>query len=89
MQVQGPFDWVVTHIQLLGWPIVCVAVYKFARFLDKMQYRASIVEENISTLTENHFPHIQKSLESIDETLQRQEQRWDLWLNAQASRHKD
>jgi hypothetical protein len=88
MQDSTPFAWAVDHIQLIGWPAVCIAIYKFARFLDKIQHRAEAVEDNIGTLTENHFPHIQNSLESIDKTLQRQEVRWESWLTAQAAQHK-
>jgi hypothetical protein len=89
MQVQTPVDWAIQHLQVLGWPVICVAVYKFARFLDRMQHRAAVVEENISNLTSNHFPHIQNSLESIDESLQRQEQRWDVWMTTQAAQKHD
>ena len=88
MQDSTPFAWAVDHIQLIGWPAVCIAVYKFARFLDQMQHRAAIVEENVNSMASNHFPHMEASLNSIDETLQRQETRWEAWLTAQAAHNR-
>ncbi len=85
-----PFSWAVDHLQVIGWPAICLAVYKFARFLDKMQHRAAVVEENVNSIATNHLAHMEVSLSSIDETLQRQETRWEAWITAQAAKnHKD
>ena len=83
-----PISWALDHLNLLGWPTVCIAAYKFARFLDKIQHRAEAVEDNVQTMSENHFPHMEASLASIDETLQRQETRWEAWITAQAAHNR-
>ena len=88
MQVQTPFAWLVEHLNLLGWPVVCIAVYKFARFLDQMQTRAAVVEDNINNIASNHLSHMQNSLESIDQTLKRQDSRWEAYITAQAAHNK-
>jgi hypothetical protein len=89
MQVQTPLAWAFDHLNLIGWPSICFVVYKFARFLDRMQHRAAVVEENVNNIATNHLDHMQKSLESIDGTMQRQEDRWNAWLAAQAARNHD
>lgn len=55
-----------------------------------MQHRAAVVEENVNSIATNHLAHMEVSLSSIDETLQRQETRWEAWITAQAAKnHKD
>jgi hypothetical protein len=53
-----------------------------------MQHRAAVVEENVNSMASNHFPHMEASLKSIDETLQRQEARWEAWITAQAAHNR-
>ncbi len=83
-----PFAWALDHLSVVGWPALCVAVYKFARFLSRMEQRASVVEDNINTISANHLSHMESSLQSIDATLQRQEQRWEAWITAQAAHNR-
>jgi hypothetical protein len=92
MQVQNstPVSWILDHLNLIGWPSVCYVVFKIARFLNKIQQRAEAVENNVNAVTVNHIPHLQESLHSIDDTLKRQEIRWEAWLTAQAAqKHKE
>lgn len=89
MQVTStPLTWAADHISVLGWPALCIAAYKFARFLSRMEQRASVVEENVNTIASNHLSHMESSLNSIDETLQRQETRWEAWITAQAANNR-
>lgn len=91
MQVSpiSPFEWIVQHIQLIGWPTVVFATYKLVRFLNNIMRRAEAVESNISVIATNHLSHMEKSLASIDETLQKQDLRWESWITAQAVQRRN
>lgn len=77
MQAPSPFDWLIQHLQLLGWPsVVSIAVYgtyKFVRFLDNVFGRLTAAERNLDLLANNHFSHIEESLGSIAGTFERLE----------------
>lgn len=53
-----------------------------------MQTRAAVVEDNINNIASNHLSHMQTSLESIDQTLKRQDSRWEAYITAQAAHNR-
>lgn len=69
----SPIDWMLQHLQLLGWPTVVFAIYKLTRFLDKVLSRLESAEKNLDLLANNHFSHIEESLISIADTFERME----------------
>lgn len=62
----SPFEWVAQHMQLVGWPTLCYAVWRVTRFFTIVETRVLSAEEHITTLATNHFPHMEESLRTQD-----------------------
>lgn len=60
------YEWVSQHIQLIGWPALCVIAWKagniFQKFLDKIEKTTG----QIDSMATNHFPHMEASLSKQD-----------------------
>jgi len=87
-----PFQWALEHIQIIGWPAVVWAVWKFSQFLNGVSNRAAVVESQVNTLATNHFPHMEASLGRLVELAEAQDSRMNAWMAAQAasgSHHKE
>jgi hypothetical protein len=61
-----PYEWVMQHIQVVGWPALCVIAWKagnvFRKFVDKLETTTG----QINTMATNHFPHMEASLGKQD-----------------------
>lgn len=69
----SPFEWVSTHIQLIGWPAICYVIWKVRGFLTSVTNRACNVESQVNLAMTNHLPHIQSSLERTEGLLRERE----------------
>jgi hypothetical protein len=71
-----PFAWVISHLQLLGWPAILYAVYKVLRFcflaarvLTVVEQRVLKAEDTIYLMANNHLAHIQEAVEETNKHL--------------------
>jgi len=51
---QSPWDWVSTHLQLIGWPTVMLGVWRASRFLTKLEVRAVASEDRLKTIADSN-----------------------------------
>lgn len=65
-----PFEYVLDHLHVIGWPVLCVFAWKISRVFSKVEGRVLAAENHITTMATNHFPHMEESLKNIDKTLQ-------------------
>lgn len=51
-QVAGdnPWIWLVNHLQVIGWPSVVAGVWWAARFLSRVEERATLAQDQIKTV---------------------------------------
>lgn len=47
---QGPWQWVLSYLPLIGWSTVIAGIWMASRFLTKVEIRAKVFEENNNTL---------------------------------------
>lgn len=62
----SPFEWVSSHLQLIGWPTLCYAVWKVTRFMTMVESRVLNSEAHIEKMATNCFPTMQTSLQTQD-----------------------
>ena len=62
----SPFEWVAQHIQLVGWPALCIFAWQVARYFERITTLASKTITQIDTMATNHFPHMEASLQNQD-----------------------
>ncbi len=72
-----PFDWIVNHLHLVGWPTLIYACYrvikvtvKFARAATIVEQRVLKGEETLNLLATNHLPHLLAAMEDTDKSVQ-------------------
>jgi hypothetical protein len=59
-------DYIALHIQIVGWPAICFAVWKVTRFITEIQERACTAEQHITKMATNCFPTMEASLKNQD-----------------------
>ena len=62
----SPFEWFSQHIQIVGWPTLCYAVWRVTRFFTIVETRVLSAEEHITKMATNCFPTMEKSLVNQD-----------------------
>ena len=62
----SPFEWAAQHIQIIGWPTLCIFAWQVARYFERITNQASKTIGQIDTMATNHFPHMQESLQNQD-----------------------
>lgn len=62
----SPFEFVSTHIHMLGWGTVVMAAWKIASFFSSAKQQFVKTVGQIDTLSTNHFPHMEASLAKQD-----------------------
>jgi hypothetical protein len=65
----SPFEWVAQHLQVIGWPTLCIFAWKVATYFERLSAQASKTIGQIDTLATNHFPHMEASLKNQDDLL--------------------
>ena len=64
-----PFEWVSQHLQVIGWPTLCYAVWRVTRFFTLVEHRVLNAEAHIEKMSTNCFPTMQASLQNQDTLL--------------------
>jgi hypothetical protein len=65
----SPFEYFSQHLQIIGWPTLCFAVWKVTRFMTTVETRVVGSETHITAMATNHFPHMEASLANQDTLL--------------------
>jgi hypothetical protein len=62
-----PYEWVTQHIQVVGWPALCIIAWKAGNVFHKFVDRLEKTTNQIDMMATNHTPHIQDGiLELVD-----------------------
>lgn len=76
MYSTAPYVWVVSHLQVIGWPAffygiywVIKTCYKVGRAAATVEQRVLAGEQTLHLMASNHVPHLQLELEKANETL--------------------
>jgi hypothetical protein len=64
-----PFEWTFQHLQVIGWPAICYALWKVTRYIDRITATATKTIDQIDKMATNCFPTMQASLQTQDELL--------------------
>lgn len=62
----SPYEWVMQHMQVVGWPTLCVIAWKAGDRFRKFINQIDKTTEQINTMATNHFPHMESSLGKQD-----------------------
>jgi len=61
-----PYEWFFQHLQVIGWPTLCYAVWRVTRFFSLVENRVLGAEAHIEKMATNCFPTMQTSLLNQD-----------------------
>lgn len=84
-----PFEWLSQHLQVLGWPAVCIACFYVGSFFRdvKAQYKESAEElKELHTYGTNHVPHL---LEDIKNEIKGQRDDFKNFMIAKAAQREE
>ena len=66
MFVQSPFEYVSTHLQVIGWPALVYFAWLVSKYFERITKQASKTISQIDSMATNHFPHMEDSLRNQD-----------------------
>lgn len=80
-QTRDVLEWIATHLQVIGWPVVVGLVWKGRGLLDRFitswemsskkiettEAIAATIKANVDSLASNHFEHLAKDLSALKE----------------------
>jgi hypothetical protein len=75
------FEWVFQHLQVIGWPVLVAGLWKLIKFLNKLEMQFTKTIGQIDTLSTNHFPHMQESLQNQDRLMKSMDESLKLIAN--------
>lgn len=58
--------WIADHFNIIMWPTIVGLAWKASSWVTGLHAQATKTVEQINALAENHFPHIQESLNTQD-----------------------
>ena len=87
--VQTPFEWVTTHIQLVGWGTVLLVGYKAIRFLSSAQRRIDDDQKKFDEIHSNTTNHIPTALNKLVDLAERNDHRMENWMTAKAAQKSE
>ena len=70
MTNQTPFEWISTHMQMVGWPAMVFFAWRVGGYFKDIQTKVVKTVTQIDTMSTNHFPHMQESLQRQDQFLE-------------------
>lgn len=70
----SPFEWASQHIHMLGWGTVIWLVWQAGKYFNKAQSQFTKTIEQINTMSTNHFPHMERSIITMDKNIGRMAQ---------------
>jgi hypothetical protein len=59
-------EWVTQHLQLIGWPALCIAAWKVSGYVKTVTDQATKTVGQIDKMATNCFPTMQTSLQNQD-----------------------
>jgi hypothetical protein len=62
----SPIVWALEHISVIGWPALCVGIWRVSRFLTKAEVRVINAETALIKMSTNCMPTMQRSLQNQD-----------------------
>ena len=62
----SPFEYVSTHLQLIGWPTLVYLAWKVSKYFDRASHQIVKTITQIDAMATNHFPHMEASLTKQD-----------------------
>lgn len=68
----SPIEWLSTHVQLVGWPVLCLFAWKASALVTEIKHTITKTFGQIDTMATNHFPHMEASLTRQDTILANQ-----------------
>lgn len=66
----SPYEWVMQHMQVVGWPTLCVIAWKAGNQFRKFINQIDKTTGQINTMATNHFPHMEQSLLNQDRLME-------------------
>jgi len=63
------FEWIAQHLQIIGWPALCIFVYKLSGYVKGVTDQAAKTVNQIDKMATNCFPTMQSSLLKQDDLL--------------------
>lgn len=76
------YEWILTHLQVIGWPALCIAAWKFIRFISKLEQRLLMGEERITHMATNDMPAIRGLLRDLNIGINGMRRDFQVWNNA-------
>lgn len=70
----SPFEWASQHIHLVGWGTVIWLVWKAGQFFSQAKTQVTKTVGQIDTMATNHFPHMERSIITMDKNIGRMAQ---------------
>lgn len=71
-----PYLWVVSHLQVIGWPAVIYAAYRIIKACFRLGRAATLVEQRVldgertlHLLATNHLPHLEMAIKETTATV--------------------
>jgi hypothetical protein len=64
-----PFEWVSSHLQVVGWPVLVYLAWKVSKYFDRASKQIVKTVGQIDLMATNHFPHMESSLSTHDTLL--------------------
>lgn len=70
----SPFEYVSTHLQLIGWPTLVYLAWKVSKYFDRASIQIVKTISQIDAMATNHFPHMEASLTKQDSLMESMDQ---------------
>ncbi len=70
----SPFEFFSQHIHLVGWGTVIMLVWKAGKFFNEAKTQVTRTVAQIDTMATNHFPHMERSIITMDKNIGRMAQ---------------
>lgn len=64
------YEWVFQHLQLIGWPTLCLFAWKASKYFERLTTQATKTVSQIDSMATNHFPHMEASLATQDRLME-------------------
>lgn len=59
---QAPWEWAASHLQLIGWPTLCVIAWRVGKAFSDVSSHFTRAVGQIDQMATNHMPHVQDGI---------------------------
>lgn len=88
-EAQTPFEWVTTHIQLVGWGTVLLVGYKAVRLISNIQRRIDEDQQKFDDIHLQATNHIPTLLTKLVDLSERNDHRMENWMVSKAAQKSE